>query len=63
MTGKFLQLQHKVQNQSAPRFTFGTTDQVEFHTDGYIKKRIYTQSLLISTTTLAPNSVYQNIYM
>ena len=61
MTGKFTISAQSTENQSAPRFTFGTTDQVEFHTDGYIKKRIYTQSLLISTTTLAPNSVYQNI--
>ena len=63
MTGKFTISAQGTENQSAPRFTFGTTDQVELDTDGYIQNREYKQSLIISTTSLAPNSVYQNIYV
>lgn len=63
MTGKFTISAQSTENQSAPRFTFGTTDQVVLHEDGYIQSREYKQSLIISTTSLAPNSVYQNIYV
>jgi hypothetical protein len=61
MTGKFTVSAQSTENTSAPRFTFGTTDHVEIHPDGYIKNRTYKQSLITSTTTLAPNSIYQSI--
>lgn len=61
MQGKFTISAQSTENTSAPRFTFATTDQIQIDDNGYITTRNYNQSLVTSTTTLAPNSVYQSI--
>ena len=61
MKGKFTISAQSTENMSAPRFTFATTDTISLDQGGMITKRLYKQSLLTSTTTLAPNSVYQEI--